>query len=240
MAVISMPREMGSRGRDVAIGLAERLGLQILHYEVVRRVADRMQENESAVRRYLEGRDHPLERWRLKRKHLDYHSAEEILDIAAAGNVIIRGWGGTQILRPVPSVVAVRVCAPIEQRVGTLVERVGLADPALARAEIERNDAAQERVTRRLFGVDWQDPLHYDLVLNTGRVAIDECVEQIVRLTLLPAFQETPESRAALATLRRKRRAAACSPEHWVERRGHSPAVPGSDRSVTREDRDLI
>jgi cytidylate kinase len=241
MAVISMPREMGSGGRDVAIGLAERLGLQILHYEVVRRVADRAQLHESAVQRFLEGRDSPLERWRLKRRKLDYYSAGEIVDIAQSGNVIIRGWGGTQVLRPVSHVVSVRVCAPIEHRVRTLCERIGLDDPVQARAEIERNDAAQEKVTRRLFGVDWRDPLYYDLVLNTERVSIPECVDQVARLAGLPAFRETPESRAALAAQRNRRQRAASSAAQWVEWRGVSAARNTTfDRPVMREDRDLI
>jgi cytidylate kinase len=241
MAVISMPREMGSGGRDVAIGLADRLGLQILHYEVVRRVADRAKLHESAVQRFLEGRDNPLERWRLKRKKLDYYSAGEIIDIAEAGNVIIRGWGGTQILRPVSHVVSVRVCAPIEHRVQTLCERIGLEDPEQARAEIEGNDAAQERVTRRLYGVDWRDPLYYDLVLNTERVSVAECVDQIVRLTELSTFRETPESRAALAAQRNVRQSAAGSAAQWAGRQGGSTARNTSpDRPVMREDRDLI
>jgi len=241
MAVISMPREMGSRGRDVAIGLAEMLGLQILHYEVVRRVADRMQERASAVQRFLEGQDNPLERWRLNRKRLDYYSASEILDIAAAGHVIIRGWGGTQILRPVPNVVSVRVCAPMDARVRTLAARIGLDDEHAARKEIESNDAAQDKVTRRLFGVDWRDPMHFDLVLNTERVSVEECVEQIARLTRLPAFQETSDSRAALAAQRRVRAMAACSPDKWVERRrGPASGAKGFDRAVVRENRDLI
>jgi cytidylate kinase len=232
---------MGSGGRDVAIGLAERLGLQILHYEVVRRVAGRAQLHESAVQRFLEGRDSPLERWRHKRRKLDYYSAGEIIDIAESGNVIIRGWGGTQILRPVTHVISVRVCAPMERRVQTLCARIGLEDPEQARAEIESNDAAQEKVARRLYGVDWRDPLYYDLVLNTERVSISDCVDQIARLTELHAFQETAESRAALAAQRHRRQTAASGAARWMERRGGSAARhTTSDRPVTREDRDLI
>jgi hypothetical protein len=32
MPIVTMTREMGTRGRDVAIGLAEALGLEIVHY----------------------------------------------------------------------------------------------------------------------------------------------------------------------------------------------------------------
>jgi hypothetical protein len=35
MTVIAMTREMGSRGRDVALGLADRLELDIIHHELV-------------------------------------------------------------------------------------------------------------------------------------------------------------------------------------------------------------
>ena len=38
----------------------------------------------------------------------------------------------------------------------------------------------------------------YDLVLNTERVSIDSCVEQILHLSRRPEFQETAESRAIL------------------------------------------
>ena len=49
MTVIAMTREMGSRGRDVAIGLAEALGLTIVQHEVVEHVADKMHVRESSV-----------------------------------------------------------------------------------------------------------------------------------------------------------------------------------------------
>jgi hypothetical protein len=48
------------------------------------------------------------------------------------------------------------------------------------------------------FHVRWGDPLLYDLTLNTERVAIESCVEQIIALTRRPEFRETPESRARL------------------------------------------
>jgi hypothetical protein len=35
MAVVAMTREMATLGRDVAAGLAERLGLNVVHHELV-------------------------------------------------------------------------------------------------------------------------------------------------------------------------------------------------------------
>ena len=45
-------------------------------------------------------------------KRLARYTAEEILDLANRGNVLIRGWGACVVLRDVPHVVRVRVCAP--------------------------------------------------------------------------------------------------------------------------------
>jgi len=55
MTVIAMTREMGSRGREVALGLADRLGLEIVHHELIEQyLAARLNLTESAVHHFLE------------------------------------------------------------------------------------------------------------------------------------------------------------------------------------------
>ena len=134
---------------------------------------------------FLEGEASLLERWRLDRKRMSRYTAQEILELAAKGNVLIRGWGATYLLKSVPHVVCVRVCAPMPFREGILMERLGLKDAAIARREIQRNDAAHNGTMQRLFGIDWKDPSLYAIVLNTARIPVAEC---IVRLTQSPAF----------------------------------------------------
>jgi osmotically-inducible protein OsmY len=51
---------------------------------------------------------------------------------------------------------------------------------------------------QRLFGIDWEDPSLYAIVLNTARISVEGCIEQIVRLAESPAFEETEQSRSAL------------------------------------------
>ncbi|MBL8882654.1 MAG: cytidylate kinase family protein [Hyphomicrobium sp.] len=56
MTVIAMTREIGARGSDVAAGLAERLGLEIVHHELVEHdIAARTGLSEDEVHRHLEG-----------------------------------------------------------------------------------------------------------------------------------------------------------------------------------------
>jgi osmotically-inducible protein OsmY len=79
------------------------------------------------------------------------------------------------------------------------MKRLGINDAAATRREIMRNDAAHNGTMQRLFGVQWTDPSLYALVLNTARTPVADCVELITRLAASAAFQETPQSRAALS-----------------------------------------
>jgi cytidylate kinase len=199
MAVIAMTREMATLGKDVAAGLAGRLGLDIVHHELVEHdIAERAGMRESEVHRFLEGEASLLERWKIDHKRLSRYTAQEILEFAVKGNVLIRGWGATYLLRSVPHVICVRICAPMIFREQVLMQRLGMESNAVARSAIAGNDAAHNRMMQKLFGVDWMDATLYAIVVNTARVPIPDCVEQIARLAASPAFQETAQSRAAL------------------------------------------
>lgn len=200
MAVVAMTREMGSLGKDVATVLADQLGLKVVHHELVEHdLAKRLGVPESTVHRYLEGGASLFERWKIDKQKLSRYTAEEILELAQQGNVIIRGWGATGVLRHIPHVLRVRVCADMTFRERVMMERLGITDASVARREIERNDAAHAATVRGFFGVDWQNPLLYHLVLNTGGIPIETCVKIVRLLAESPAFQETVETRAALA-----------------------------------------
>ena len=169
MPVIAMTREMGSQGKDIAIGLAERLGMHIVHHNLIEHdLSDTLNCEESDVHRFLEGKLKFLERWSPQQQKLSTYTVSEILELASQGNVIIRGWGSAQILRPVTHVICIRVCAPLAQRIQTLMERMEITDRETAKREIYHNDAAQEGVLKRIVHTDWRDPWLYDLVINTS------------------------------------------------------------------------
>src|SRR5688572_27655269 len=143
MSVIAMTREMGSGGREVAQRVAEKLGLTVvLHHLVEHDIAEHLHVKESAVHHLLEGGATLLERLRTGNKRLARYTTEEILELANHGNVVIRGWGACLVLRDVPHVVRVRVCAPMEIRERAVMQRPGIKDRSAARQEIEHNDAA--------------------------------------------------------------------------------------------------
>lgn len=201
MPVIALTQEMGSLAKDVSMRLAEVAGLDVMRNEVVDNVAERMQVAPSLIRRLREGKAGLVERLKTDRQQVALYSAEEVFAQAERGNVVLRGWGATCLLRPVQHVLRVRVTRPLALRVEWLMDSLGTDDRDAAEAEVRRSDAAHAARMNAQFGVTWGDPLLYDLVLNTERISVDSCVAQIRQLAAQPEFQETEASRAMLRRL---------------------------------------
>ena len=199
MTVIAITRELGTRGLDVAKGLGERLGLNVVNDELIERdIAQLTGLSGEVVHRYFDNTASVLERWRTNEKQLSESTTEEILDLATKDNVVIRGWGAPYLLRDIPHVLCVRVCAPMPVREKVLVERGLAPNVEAARKAIGQQDAANDRVMRRLFGTDGRDASVYSLVLNTARLDVERCIEQIAGVASVEAFQQTAQSQRTL------------------------------------------
>lgn len=201
MPVIALTQEMGSLAKDVAVRLAEAGQLQVMRNEVADTVAGRMQVPASLIRRLREGKAGLVERLSTDKEQVALFSAEEVFAQAVRGNVVLRGWGATCLLRPVRHVVRVRITRPFEQRVAWLMDHLGTDDREAAESEVRRSDNAHAARMNAQFGVTWGDPLLYDMVLNTDRISVDGCVDQILQLARRAEFQETADSRAVLEGL---------------------------------------
>lgn len=202
MPLVAMTREMGSLGKDVAAVLADRLGKRVVYHEIIEHLANKMRLRKSHVIRFVEGKANILERLTTDRTSLSIYTADETFQLAEEGDVsVIRGWGAAHLLRPVPHVICVRVCAPLEVRAQRMMERLNTGDREFVLNEIRLSEEAHGAITRRHFGINWQEPENYDLVLNTERLTVDECVDEILELFDDSQFQETGESRARFHSL---------------------------------------
>ena len=202
MAIVAITREMGTLGKDVATGLGRALDVPVIYHEVIDHLADRMRVRKSHVIRLLDGSAGLLERLTADKTSMAIFSADEIFELAMKnGGAVIRGWGATHLLREVPNAVCVRVCAPLELRKERMMERLDTEDTAAVTEEIRANDEAHTAIMKRHFGLNWTEPEHYDVVLNTQRVRIDECVEEVLALVRSPEFAETDEARKQLGNL---------------------------------------
>jgi cytidylate kinase len=202
MSLITMPREMGSLGKDVAALVAQKLGKTVVHDEIVDQLANKMRLRKSHVVRFLEGKAGMWEKMTTDETSLSIHTADEIFRVAEDNSVaVIRGWGATHLLAEVPHVVRVRVCAPFELKVKRMMERLQTDDRAFVEKEIRLSDEAHGAITRRHFDIQWKDAEHYDLILNTERLGIAECADEIIKLLEESSFRETAESLGKLKNL---------------------------------------
>jgi hypothetical protein len=106
----------------------------------------------------------------------------------------------------------------LKKRVEWLMGDLETDDAEFAEAEIRRSDQAHAARMHAQFGVTWGDPVLYDLVLNTDRLSVESCVEQIRLMVKRPEFAETPASRALLANMALEARVRAALKEHEATR----------------------
>ena len=124
-----------------------------------------------------------------------------IRDAYQVGNVVIVGRGGQALLADQPDVLHVRVVAPDEERIQRVKEELRLARQAF-KADIEVRRDAQDRIAmrdaasaeylRRFYNIRWDDPQHYHMVLNTGKLSVEQAVDLI-----LLAVERLPERELA-------------------------------------------
>src|SRR5215831_1643494 len=91
---------------------------------------------------------------------------ETVLELASKGNVILIGRGANVITRPLPHVFHVRLVGSLENRVKHCQDRHGITRNAALRM-IRNEDRGRKRYLKKYFDEDLDDPLLYNLILNT-------------------------------------------------------------------------
>ncbi len=185
MAVITISRTLGSNGAAIGKEVARRLKYRYFDREELLKLA-RQKSYLGAELEVLDEKALSLfdVLFRDRPKEFLGFLCEAICDAAEADNVVILGRGGQAILRDLSNCFHVRIDAPLELRVKTVMERYGESEKS-ARKRIQEVDGERAMFVKQAFGVDWADPLQYHLVLNTG--AMDKATA--VKM-LLQAFRQ--------------------------------------------------
>jgi cytidylate kinase len=102
-----------------------------------------------------------------------------IIELAKSQTIVIRGRGSQFILKDFPGAFHVLVVAPLDLRVKRVMERMKL-DEEKAKNQIKRSDSNHHEFIRRYFHADAENPLDYDMVINTERTSIEDASSVIV------------------------------------------------------------
>jgi cytidylate kinase len=178
MAVITLSREMGSRGDDVARLIAERLGLRLVGRDLINRAAKEVGAPEVALAEIDElgllGVKPSAAALRLYREKV----VAVIHEMAAAGDVLLLGRGGQIILAQRANVLHVRIIAPRAMRLALVQERCHVS-VEVAGARLNASDAARAGYLKRHFGVRGDEAPLYDLVINMAHLDVTAAVDLV-------------------------------------------------------------
>ena len=183
MNVLTVSREYGAGGYEVAHRLAEVLGWELLDRELLHRAAAVAHLPDAELERLDEKAISMADRFRLHPPHQQYILAlrEAASQAAAKGNVVLVGRGTGQLLLDLPNVFHLRLAAPREWRAQRMVQQKGWTFEQ-ARARCTAEDRTRDRFTRYFFGEAPFQPAQYHLAFNTGRVPLEDVVASVATL----------------------------------------------------------
>jgi cytidylate kinase len=217
MAVITVSRQYGSCGDDIAnrvsvilgyryfdknllVEIAEQVGLsreEIVHASAeYHRVAGRPDSPSAGTRPHGEGVSGAESLGDLQALDANERVAlvERCLRLGCKqDNIVIVGRGGQALFQGVPNVLHVRIEAPLEVRVRRVQEGEHLSESD-ARARIAERETAAANYLRRFYKIDWADPYLYHLWLNTGRWDVESAARIIATAAACLSLHRTGSS----------------------------------------------
>jgi cytidylate kinase len=204
--VVCISHATGSGGEDVGRLVAEQLGFLYVDEEIVaqaaaqgridpRDVADEERRKSLAARILDAMGESGGEAWALggtppPRVGDELSSAdvralirETILQTAARGRVVIVAHAASQVVGDRTEALRVLVTASPETREQRVAAAEGLERDRAARA-VKDADAARRDYLKRFYGVDRESPTHYDLVVNTDALSVEEAAAVVAHAGL--------------------------------------------------------
>ncbi|MGQ9523462.1 MAG: cytidylate kinase-like family protein [Armatimonadota bacterium] len=185
---ITVSREAGSWGSQAAALVAQDLGWQCFDREIVDYVAKDVQVEERVVASLDENVRGYIEAWVasfVDGKHVetaDYlrHLARVLRALVYHEPAVIVGRGAHIVLSNVRErCLAVRVMAPLKVRVARLAEDQGVPE-GTALERIRRADRSRARFLQEVLGRSVDDPMQFDLIINTERLSIRQTADVIL------------------------------------------------------------
>ena len=201
--VVCISHAAGAGGEEVGRLVAERLGFLYVNEEIVARaaakggvdaadVADEERRKSLAARALNAIAQGGGEAWTLgavgplsSREELDSDDIrslirETIEQTAARGNAVIVAHAASYAIGHGDGVLRVLVTASPETRTTRVAEAEGLDQAGAARA-LKESDAGRADYLKRFYDVREESPTHYDLVLNTDALSIEQAADLIAR-----------------------------------------------------------
>lgn len=200
--VITINREAGSGGKEIATKLGELLGVKVYGKEILASIREKYHLTNEDIEEIKAAKPGwwsdfcrfykqfgttaaiAYESFEVDSSQLYEEEAKILKELVAQESCIIVGRTGFHVFKDNPNAMRILIIANPECRVKRLMERQNV-DEKGAREIMERADKARENYTKAFAGVSRYDARNYDMVLNVSGFTTDQIAQflaQNVRL----------------------------------------------------------
>ena len=200
MAVITISRQFGAGGRTLGNMIAKKLNYRFLDDQIIQEIARHANVTKDtvismertgggAISRMISGllsRDYMD---RLTGKGKGYMDEEiylqtlydVMLKLASEGDVILTGRGGQYILENFGGAFHILLVAKTKDRIDFMKKHYRLSD-AKAGAAVTSGEKRRNNLYRKFGKEDYNDPIHYHLVLNMSWLSLKKAMDLVCNL----------------------------------------------------------
>lgn len=163
--VVTIGREFGTGGRQIAVELAKLLGVELYDKGLLQQLEERYNMTQADIDR-VKGMK---KSWWFETVSQDLYNDEEFIvrSLAEKESCVILGRTGFHIFRDNPNAFKVFLIADIQYRREKVAKRLNINEGS-ADLLINKVDEARENFTNMFSGKSRYDARNYDLVLNVA------------------------------------------------------------------------
>lgn len=185
--VVTISRQYGSGGRELAKILAKKMGVRCYDREIVYQAAAKMGNADIGKETVLEssyqtpndtigsGDEGAFDTVPYYNKMYQQQSIA-IMEIARRESAVFLGRCADAVLKDYPDHVSVFVCADEQFRRERSPQYYG----GMSFKEMEKEEQTRERYYNYYTGRKWGDPQNYDLMVNTSKISLEDAADLIL------------------------------------------------------------
>jgi cytidylate kinase len=177
MAVVTISREYGSAGREVARKAADLLGYHLVDKDAIGRILagyglidfDKTYETETSVWSTFD----------TKLRTIVTMLDRVAFAVARHGHSVILGRGSYFVLSGAPGVLNVRLRAPFDWRVDRVMQEERIGDRSQAESAVREGDKVRSSFVSSVYGIRWDSMDKFDLIVDTSVIGLERTVSWI-------------------------------------------------------------
>ncbi|HHV80085.1 MAG TPA: cytidylate kinase family protein [bacterium] len=175
--IITVSREFGCRGTEVAEKLAKELKFLLINKSYINDLMLKNGLEEDQLESLEESSPRPFNETR--KRYIELMN-KLILELAEASPIVLLGRGGQYLFKNHPSAFHIKIIGSIEERVRAVMTQYKL-DRVGALKLITEQDRRRDLYINRVFGGDWNDLSLYSLTINMDYFDVTGSVKMITR-----------------------------------------------------------